>query len=277
MSGRAFMGLAVAMIMAMAAPALARPACDGARIRAERQSLWVKREGSGRATIIFESGNGNDSTVWKGLLEPVRAMGASTFIYDRAGLGQSAARQGEYDIRREVGALRKALTICGVRAPVILVAHSYGGIMALLTASQDRRVAGLVLVDALVPETFTDEEIAATLAEVRPQYAEVQKEAPELAASIIPLMEAMPQTAGHVRPIRLRKGLPVIDIVAGKADYTRPAARDLHFAGHAAFVAHDAARKSVLAESSGHKVMFDQPDLVLDAIRTLVGPMNREK
>lgn len=263
--------------LVVASPARAAPSCDGARVKADRQSLWVKREGAGRATIVFESGNGNDSTVWQALLEPARAMGASTFIYDRAGLGQSAARQGGYDIRREVRALRKALDVCGVSSPVILVAHSYGGVMALLTASQDRRVKGLVLLDALVPETFTDEEIAATLAEVRPQYAEVRKEVPELAASIIPLMEAMPETAHHVRPIRRRKGFPVIDIVAGKAEYTRPAARDVHFTGHAAFVARDPARTLMLAEKSGHKVMFDQPDLVLAAIKTLLGTLELDR
>src|SRR5262249_22103645 len=160
-------------------------------------------EGAGEISVAFEAGGGNDSSVWTEIAARIRATGVRTFTYDRAGLGRSGLGPSPYTIEGEVQTLRAAMTACDVRGPVLLVAHSYGGAIALLAAAQDDRVAGLLLIDALVPEATPKSEVDAVLATFRPQYDELRKQAPELAKAMIPLMEAYPVTVQRLDAVRL--------------------------------------------------------------------------
>jgi len=45
-----------------------------------------------------------------------------------------------------------------------MVGHSYGGGISLVTASQDVRVRGVVLLDAVVPRTYGNGELEKNLA-----------------------------------------------------------------------------------------------------------------
>ncbi len=244
--------------------------CHETSVSVDSQNLWVDLQGHGSPTVVFESGNGNDSSVWAAITPRVRQLGVRTFVYDRAGLGKSRPRVGPYRIDREVGFLARVLRKCEVRGPLILVAHSYGGLMALLMSSANSDVDGIVLLDATVPQTFTEGEVAATLAEVRPQYPEVRRGAPELAATIIPLMEAMPATMQRLKAVTIPRDLPIIDVVADSATYTREDAKAIHDQGHVAFVAQSPARELVTARGSGHKIMIDTPDVAVEAIRRMV-------
>jgi len=248
--------------------------CSPGRVMAGGAPLWVDLEGRGKLTIVFEAGNGNDSSVWTDIVTRVRALGMRTFVYDRAGLGKSALRPEPYSIDREVDALRAALNTCGVRGRVVVVSHSYGGFLSLRLAARDHKVAGLVLVDANVPGYFDDARTGAILAKYRPQYSALRQQAPDLAKSLIPLMEAYPSSARTLRATRIPANLPVIDIVAERSWMDAPEdLRDWH-AAHAAFDAQSPARETVQAIGSGHYVMRDKPDLVVDAISRMIARVN---
>ena len=188
--------------------------------------IWVEVEGAGEVTVAFETGNGSDSGVWAEIAPRIRAAGARTFLYDRAGMGRSEAAPQPYSIDDEVEALRSALTSCGIDGPIVLAAHSYGGFISLLLASLDERVAGLVLVDANIPAFFTEAEVASILAEYRPQYEQLREQAPELAATLIPIMEAYPATAARLRSVAIPASLPIVDIVAEHSWAATPDERD---------------------------------------------------
>src|SRR5262249_38086143 len=114
--------------------------------------LWMRSQGEGALTIVFESGGGDDSSVWSDIESAIRKRAAvTTVVYDRAGLGKSDSNPQPYRIVDEATALRRALDHCGIRGPIILVAHSYGGFISEIVASEDKRVKGLVLVDANIP------------------------------------------------------------------------------------------------------------------------------
>lgn len=244
--------------------------CNGALHEADRQPVWMEAHAGGEVTVAFESGNGNDSSVWADVAARVRETGLGTFVYDRPGLGKSPLRPGPYAIENEVRTFGAALTACNIRRPVVLVAHSYGGVIALLSAARDQRIVGLVLVEALVPHTVPKSETDAILAKFRPQYDEVRREAPQLAAAIIPLMEAFPETALALDAVVLPKGLPVIDIVAEHPNENSPQSISIWRRAHADFVRADpAAREAVFASGSAHKVMDDRPDLVVAAIQRM--------
>jgi pimeloyl-ACP methyl ester carboxylesterase len=259
---------------AMVAGAAHAEPCSPGRVAAGGAPLWVDLEGTGKLTVVFESGNGNDSSVWADVATRVRAFNVRTFVYDRAGLGKSALRPGPYSIDREVDALLAALNTCRVRGRIVVVCHSYGGFLSLRMAARDRKVAGLVLVDANVPAYFDDARTSAILAKYRPQYDALRQQAPDLAKSLIPLMEAYPSSARTLRATRVPANLPVIDIVAERSWMDAPEElRDWH-AAHAAFDAQSPARETVQATGSGHYVMRDKPDLVVDAISRMIARVN---
>ena len=230
-------------------------------------------QGSGSPTVVFEAGGGDDSSVWAAVEPEVRERnGVRTFIYDRAGLGRSdPPPPGEYRIDDEAAALRAALEARGVAGPFVLVAHSYGGFVATLVAASEPRVAGVVLVDANLAAYFDEARVEGLLALYTPQFGELEQQAPELARVMIPLVRAYPATAVRLRGVEYPVDLPTIDIVAERSWGATPAENEAMRRVHAEFVAAaPETREAVVAEGSGHYVMRDRPELVLDAITRLV-------
>lgn len=90
---------------------------------------------------------------------------------------------------------------------------------------------------------------------------------PDLAKALIPMMEAYADTARAMQDVTLPATLPVVDIVAERSWNETPAEGEAMRAAHKAFVAESPNRRSVLASGSGHNVMQDRPDVVVEAIK----------
>lgn len=271
------MSMLLAASLAVVAPPVEPPTCAAQTIVVDGLPLWVDVQGHGAITVVFESGNGNDSTVWDALEPEVRAMGVQTFRYDRRGYGRSAhSVSSVYRVEMDLETLQWALASCKINGPIIMVAHSYGGGLAILTARHDQRVKGLVLVDAVAPGTETRQKVRDTLAEVRPQYAEVREKAPDLARTVIPIMEASPRTVRKINTKPVSQTMPIVDIVAdGGGGQTKLAMTQQWRAAHRRFVAQAPMLRSYVdAENSSHKVMRDRPDLIIAAIRLLIGRLS---
>jgi pimeloyl-ACP methyl ester carboxylesterase len=254
----------------IATAATAATPCGPASLAVGRNSLWAHAQGAGALTVVFEAGFGNDSTVWAGIEPRVRAMGVRTLVYDRAGLGRSVIdTEAPYSLDNDVRLLREVLARCAVDGPVVFVAHSYGGAIALKAAQGDGRFKGLVLLDALVPGVWTDHEVEKNLSAMRPQFDDIRKQAPDLAKVAIPWAEAMPQTARELNALTVAESLPIIEIAAENGQ-TDPDSAKTWRSAQLAFTAGHPSRTFVLAKGSSHKVMADQPDLVVEAIRTMV-------
>jgi pimeloyl-ACP methyl ester carboxylesterase len=277
-------GIAVVVGLAVACggqPAQPRPsaavarACAPSTLSIAGNQIWVHREGSGSPTVVFEAGFGNDSSVWAQIAPRVREAGVQTVVYDRAGMGKSTINVDlPYSIDNDVRILRAALAGCGITGPIVMVGHSYGGGIGLLAASQDRHIQGLVLIDAVVPGAFPDSELAKSLETMRAQYAEIRAQAPELAKVAIPFAEALPEIARRIDAVHLPSDLPVIDIVAEHGSMDAASAQISRDA-HARFAASHPRCRPVLAVGSSHKVMADQPELVIAAILEMVEQARR--
>lgn len=266
---KTFSAALIAIAALLAAP-LANASCDGESVDIGGRHLWVQMAGEGATTVVFESGNGDDSTAWAAIETAIRARGVRTFVYDRAGLGRSDPPPADYAIATEVSALQRALDMCGVNGPIVVVAHSYGGFIATLLASENERVAGIVLVDANTPNYFTDAITAGIVAEYSPQFPALEQAAPALARVIVPVVRAYPESARIVRAAGVSHDLPVIDIVAERSWRSTPEGNETLRQAHAAFVAASPAREAVFAAGSGHNVMRDRPDVVIDAITRML-------
>jgi pimeloyl-ACP methyl ester carboxylesterase len=103
--------------------------------------------GAGAPPVIFEAGIAATSLSWA-LVQPQVAKLTQTVIYDRAGLGWSRSPRSPRLVWNLVDELREMLRQAQVAAPRVLVAHSYGGLIALAyTARHPAEVAALILVD----------------------------------------------------------------------------------------------------------------------------------
>jgi pimeloyl-ACP methyl ester carboxylesterase len=104
--------------------------------------------GKGSPAVVFLNGAGDYSFVWS-LVEPDVSRFARTIAYDRAGDAWSDLGPTPRTLRQESSELHVLLERAGVRPPVVLVGHSYGGLLARVYAEQyPGEVAGMVLVDA---------------------------------------------------------------------------------------------------------------------------------
>ncbi len=108
--------------------------------------LHANAYGEGSPLVVFEAGVGATSLSWT-LVQPDIAKLTRTMSYDRAWLGWSDPIQEPRDTSTVVEELRRLL---GPSRPLILVAHSYGALIATAYASRyPENVAGMVLVDPI--------------------------------------------------------------------------------------------------------------------------------
>lgn len=265
---------ACAQTQTQAKPA-ATDACSPSVLAVGGDRIWVDKEGAGTVTVAFEAGFGNDSSVWAAIAPKIRAAGAQTFVYDRAGMGKSTIdTSAPYSIDNDVHILRTVWSACGVAGPIVMVGHSYGGGMSLVAASEDERIRGIVLLDAVVAGTFGHGELENNLTTMRAQYDEIRAQAPELAKVAIPWAEALPATVKRIDEARVPPDLPIIDIVAEHGQNSADSAQVWRDA-HIAFTANHPAREYILAAGSSHKVMVDRPALVVEAILRMLDRVRR--
>ncbi|GHB42472.1 hypothetical protein GCM10007094_34660 [Pseudovibrio japonicus] len=232
--------------------------------------LWLEAKGEGTLSVIFISGNGNDSTVWKDVEPVIRDLGVRTVVYDRAGLGKSPLWEGDYTVQGEADDLRAALSAHAIDGPIIIVAHSYGGYITALLSEDMQQLQGIVLVDAGLSTDLTLDVLQYIHDEYTPQFEAVEKAAPKLAKAVIPVVKAFPATAKRMQSVTIPKHLPVIDILAETSWLKDPQLVKEQRKIHADFVAASPTRSSLIAKGSGHNVMKDKPEYVVDAVTQML-------
>jgi pimeloyl-ACP methyl ester carboxylesterase len=99
-------------------------------------------------TVILEAGVGDFSVEWS-LVQPDVSKFARVCSYDRAGDGWSDLGPHPRTLRQIVYELHTLLDKGGVKPPLVLVGHSYGGwLVRLYGSTYPAEVAGIVLVEA---------------------------------------------------------------------------------------------------------------------------------
>lgn len=111
-------------------------------------SLYVEDIGTGKVTVIFDAGMGDDSSVWNKVAAEVSQF-SRVITYDRAGLGWSEESPYGRDSKTIVAELHSVLEKKEITGPIILVGHSFGGINTQRYALiYPEYIAALVLVDS---------------------------------------------------------------------------------------------------------------------------------
>jgi pimeloyl-ACP methyl ester carboxylesterase len=226
--------------------------------------------------ILLEAGGGDDSSTWRDTVPAVAGRtGAKLITYDRAGFGESDANPAPYSITQEVEDLERGLKQLQVSGDLILVAHSYGGFLATLFAARNPTVVkGLVLVDANLAPSFTDAVVDQLTRLQGGALEQAKKQNAKLGAALERMSYGFPDTVRTMRGVKLPPNLKVTDIVS-QLPSPRPL-KDVPGPGSAPWLEvhrdFDKAapnRRGILATGSGHYIMRDRPELVVDEVAAM--------
>ncbi len=120
---------------------------DSRVVEENGRAIEIVTAGSGSATVVFESGLGNDWKPWDAVASDI-STDARVFAYSRPGYGESAGATTSRDAATIVEELRTLLVHQGYAPPYILVGHSFGGTyMELFAKAHPDEVTGVVLVE----------------------------------------------------------------------------------------------------------------------------------
>lgn len=256
------------------------------------RAMYIECRGTGSPTVVLVSGLQVAGDLWDSPLgkSPTvfPSVGHRTRVctYDRPGAARAQAAGGfsrstpvpqPAAPSDAVADLHALLGAAGESGPYVLVAHSFGGVIARMFANaHPAEVKGMVLLDSFSPELragFTDEEwetwktLNTTRPEVIEDYPDVERIAFDQAVQqgrdggSIPPMPLVVITADHPTDTTGAPGVPdgfgeLIDRVhraaQGKVAQLVPGAR------------------WITRSHSGHNVMLDQPQLVTDVTLDVV-------
>jgi len=220
-------------------------------------------EGRRDDIILFESGSGNDSSVWSDLLGPIaEATGATLITYDRPGLGSSEVDPQHHGLTSDVERLESGLKDLGYTGHYTLVAHSLGGFYVTLFASRHpEQVRAAVLIDTNLACYFTD----AFLPTIRNSEAEIQTFKRENPGRYFLALD-FERMALKMRSVEFPKTIPVIDLVAEQRSFPTPEDGVRWRSCHAKFASEAPNRTEYLAYGSGHYIFISNPELTIAAI-----------
>jgi pimeloyl-ACP methyl ester carboxylesterase len=251
-----------------------------------RLHLWCT--GNGTPVVILDTGLGGSTSDW-GFVQPDVARFTRVCSYDRAGMGYSDAGPSPRTARRIANELADLLDRSGNAGPVVLVGASIAGFDVRVFASDHPdRTAGLVLVDASheddvhdVPRMARFVPVLAPLGVFRLLGVSFGQNVESLAPSVRQFAQATSfratgyetaadelrharESSSEVRSSRRKLAVPVLVVTGGRGgdENWRRLQRDLVSLSDRGCL--------VVARESGHVVSVDQPEVIVDAIRTVV-------
>jgi len=137
--------MAAAIVFALAPLPIA--AQSHTRVTVGDHALDAVIAGHGGPTIVFETGLADSLDVWLPMWHTIGQF-TTVIAYSRAGFGRSESGASDHSVASAVTDLHQLLRHVGVSGPYILVARSYGSLIARLYVSQyPDDVVGMVLVD----------------------------------------------------------------------------------------------------------------------------------
>lgn len=235
--------------------------------------VYLDCRGSGSPTVILEAGFGANAGDWAQLLSDTAGV-TRVCAWDRPGLGRSAAR-GPHTGLDVMGDLRAVLAAAGERGPYVIVAHSLGGMYALLFESLEASaggdgVAAFVLLDSFEPlvwmadDPLLDEAVRATHREVLAQTGAMIQGGEQLDwAATLAEFQALP-------PTQTETLLLPIEMFRKFGDQSRSGPAALAASWYRVVQEHFPNGRVEVVTDSGHAIGADRPELVADRVREMV-------
>jgi pimeloyl-ACP methyl ester carboxylesterase len=234
--------------------------------------LHLHCEGQGSPLIVFESGSGDDGTVWRWLQRDLAKL-TRACAYDRAGLGNSEPGQKPRTSQQMADELYALLEAAHQPAPYVLVGHSAGGLNVRLFASRyASEVAGMVLVD-VVSSAYQSRFMSLLPPEVLERIKRRMRKIPDGWE-----FDSFVESLNQVASAPALGDIPLVVLSAGQSEPPQPGVSDeLHarllaieneMQAELSQLSTNSAR--VVAPKSGHYIQWDAPALVVESITEVV-------
>ena len=294
-----------ALMIALVAPGFASSADVSGLVEiGGGRKMYLACTGVGSPTVVLISGKGNGAADWKAVLDPADPAHDADYdaiawgkgdlhesesavfpmvshwtrvcAYDRPGTRLEGADQSTpiaqpHRADQAADDLHRLLNAAGEFGPHVLVAHSYGGVIAtLLARTWPAEVAGLVMVDTV---TELMQKIASP--EALAKWNEVNRRSSSGAPEGVMLIDAFAKIDA-TSPLRV---LPAVVLSADKPWQPPSATKESQKAAGITFADWEASEdllattlnaKHVTKTRSGHAIYAYSPRLVIDAIREVV-------
>ncbi|HYQ91917.1 MAG TPA: alpha/beta hydrolase, partial [Candidatus Competibacteraceae bacterium] len=256
----------------------------------------IRCQGRGSPTVLLDAGLGGAAIEWTRVQDSL-ARNTRVCAYDRAGYGDSDPGPPPRSSSRIAAELRTLLERARIRPPYLLVGHSFGGYnMRLFASLYPRDTAGLVLVDTpnerqidgILPGQLLGQLDSKNLWSQfwRPDW--LARFSPKDLESIAPLfgmpaktlhaivgeLAAFNDSGNEVRAAALPAELPLVIIMHGQRILPAGAWGDKLEQQWLDLQRQLAARQNhstvIIAQESGHNIHFDQPEVIVAAVRQLL-------
>ncbi|MBC5774264.1 alpha/beta fold hydrolase [Pontibacter sp. KCTC 32443] len=244
-------------------------------------SLETIQAGTGDYTVIFESGFGTDYKVWGNVASEV--MNANqVMLYSRAGTGKSEPNPKPQTLEQAVQDLSTLIEKANLKAPFILVGHSYGAfIIRGYAALNPDKVKGLVFVDPAHEKMMqelkkVDHAKAVKDIELQNSYMPAKfKQENELINQIfdkgaLPDFGKLPQVPAVVLTSVQKRANPELFL-------HEPKGVEVWRKLHNEFFSQFTSGAHVVTANSGHNIHREEPELVINAINQVVQAATKQK
>lgn len=265
----------------------------------DSRKMFLECEGTGEPFIVFISGRSDRGQIWKRGVFPEVTKWTHACIYDRPGTisfsggtivpSNSTPVNQPTTAKNGVDDLHALLTSANVKGPYILVAHSYGGLIARLYASTyPKEVVGLVLIDTLTEYLYDNlppeyqmawvlfnsnysKEVDKLTTQERTDFLKIFEELRN--APSIPQMPVIVLTSDEPYNIKslIAKGI--------LSENTPPEIGDIAYKAHLegqkqlTKVLH---AKQITDTHAGHYIQIEHPQVVIDAIRSVIDQVRKK-
>ena len=261
--------VAVASVL-LCSNALAQVTRD-AYVDASGYSLHLKvhtpaNVGASVPVIVLESGGGFDAGQWSALQPQLAArFGAVVVSYDRPGFGTSALPDVPYDIAEEVRNVHAALVELGLADRLVLVAHSYGALLAQLYASLwPDAVAGLVFLDPNSPATMV------ALHDIQTRPFKEGPPATQREKAFARIDAAIWDTLTTVYRSPIPQQIPLTVVSAEQGFFPEERQNVAFRLTHELLAVSVRDGRRVVAERSNHMIPEQRPDVVIDSVADIL-------
>ncbi|WP_078382226.1 alpha/beta fold hydrolase [Sutcliffiella halmapala] len=215
-----------------------------------------------KPTIVMDAGYGDYSKAWDSVIAELSKL-SNVLIYDRAGLGKSEPSYTPRTSHEMVKELNELLQEAKIMPPYILVGHSFGGVNTRLYVTKyTSEVCGLILVDS-TPEDYR-ERFLPTMSE---EFQQAYNKQFVLEGNYDEFMESLKQ----LKETRRKLNVPLIVLSAGKKAHYSEESQVLWNEMQEEMLEISSNSQFIIAENSAHYIQNDEPEVVVRAIKQLIG------